>query len=129
MTDSYSKSASTFDESSVKLTEAYTSFADKLTQEIDTVGSEGNAYSEKLGSLNTNLAALNSVYELQVKSLNEQVDNSTKYFDGLKGVAETLNKTIENTDKLNTGVEELQNNIASLNSIYGNMLSSLNFNK
>ncbi|MDA3894274.1 MAG: gliding motility protein GldL [Salinivirgaceae bacterium] len=129
LSESYAKSASTFDESSVQLTEAYTSFADKLTNEIETVGNEGNAYTNKLGTLNSNLAALNSVYELQVKNLNEQVDSADKYYSGIKGVVDNLNQTIENTDKLNTGVKELESNIASLNSIYGNMLSSLNFNK
>ncbi len=129
LSESYSKSASTFDETSVQLTEAYTSFADKLTQEIDTVGSEGNAYSEKLGTLNSNLAALNSVYELQVKNLNEQVESSKEYYSGMKGVVDNMNETIGHTNKLNEGVKELESNIASLNSIYGNMLSSLNFNK
>jgi hypothetical protein len=129
LSDSYSKSALTFNESSAQLTEAYTSFADKLTKEIETVGSEGNAYTSKLGSLNSNLSALNSVYELQIKNLNEQVESSSKYYAGLKGVVDNINQTIENTDKLNNGVKELESNIASLNSIYGNMLSSLNFNK
>jgi len=129
LSESYSKSALTFNESSVQLTQAYTSFADKLTKEIETVGSEGNAYTAKLGSLNSNLSALNSVYELQIKNLNEQVDSSSKYYAGLKGVVDNINQTIVNTDKLNNGVKELESNIASLNSIYGNMLSSLNFNK
>lgn len=129
LSESYSKSASTFNESSVQLTEAYTNFADKLTQEIDTVGSEGNAYTAKLGSLNSNLAALNTVYELQVKNINEQVASSSEYYSGLKGVVDNINETIGHTNKLNTGVKELESNIASLNSVYGNMLSSLNFNK
>lgn len=129
LSQSYSKTALTFNESSAQLTEAYTSFADKLTKEIETVGSQGNAYSSKLGSLNSNLSALNSVYELQIKNLNEQVESSSKYYAGLKGVVDNINQTIENTDKLNNGVKELESNIASLNSIYGNMLSSLNFNK
>jgi predicted nucleic acid-binding Zn-ribbon protein len=129
LSESYSKSASTFNESSVQLTEAYTNFADKLTLEIDTVGSEGNAYSAKLGTLNSNLAALNTVYELQVKNINEQVASSNEYYSGLKGVVDNINETIEHTNKLNTGVKELESNIASLNSVYGNMLSSLNFNK
>ncbi len=129
LAESYSKTALTFNESSAQLTEAYTTFADKLTQEIETVGSEGNAYSEKLGSLNSNLASLNAVYELQVKNLNEQVESSNEYYSNLKGVVDNIHQTIEHTNKLNSGVQELENNIASLNSIYGNMLSSLNFNK
>jgi len=129
LSETYANTTITFNDSSEKLTEAYTSFANKLTAEIETVGNEGDAYSSKLGTLNSNLAALNTVYELQVKNLNEHVESSNQYFGGLKGVVDNINETIEHTKKLNSGVQELETNIASLNSIYGNMLSSLNFNK
>ncbi len=129
LSESYAKSATTFNDSSEQLTEAYTSFANKLTQEIDTVGSEGSAYSAKLGTLNSNLAALNSVYELQITNLNEQMTTANNYYDELKSVVNNIQESVNNTDKLNSGVKELESNIASLNSIYGNMLSSLNFNK
>ena len=63
------------------------------------------------------------------KNINEQITSSKDYYSGLKGVVDNINETIEHTNKLNTGVKELESNIASLNSVYGNMLSSLNFNK
>ncbi|MCK9206584.1 MAG: gliding motility protein GldL [Salinivirgaceae bacterium] len=127
LSESYSNSAQTFNQSSVQLTEAYSTFANKLTQEINTVGNEGNKYSEKLGALNSNLSALNAVYELQIKNLNEQVESSSTYFKGLQGMVSNIQQTVDHTNKLNEGVKELEKNISSLNSIYGNMLSSVNF--
>lgn len=129
LSESYSNSAQTFNQSSVQITEAYSSFANKLTQEINTVGNEGNKYSEKLGALNSNLSALNAVYELQIKNLNEQVESSATYFKGLQGMVGNIQQTVDHTNKLNEGVKELEKNISALNSIYGNMLSSVNFNK
>ena len=52
-----------------------------------------------------------------------------EYYKGLNGMIDNMHHTVENTNKLNEGVKELEKNISSLNSIYGNMLSSVNFNK
>ncbi len=129
LSESYVETANTFNNTNAQLSEAYSSFANKLTTEIDTIGTEGTAYAEKLGSLNSNLAALNSVYELQIQNTNSYVESAKGHFDGLNNMANNISETVENTSKLNDGVLKLEQNVASLNSIYGNMLSSLNFNK
>ncbi|MGD9992775.1 MAG: gliding motility protein GldL [Salinivirgaceae bacterium] len=129
LSESYVNTAQTFNESSNQLTEAYANFANKLTAEIDNVGTEGSNYTQKLGSLNSNLSALNAVYELQVQNMNQQINASQEYYNELHKVVGNINQTVEHTNKLNQGVVELEKNIASLNSIYGNMLSSVNLNK
>jgi CII-binding regulator of phage lambda lysogenization HflD len=129
LSESYSNSAQSFNQTNSQLAESYSAFASKLTQEINTIGNEGSKYSEKLGSLNSNLSSLNAVYELQIKNLNAQVESSSEYFKGLNGMVDNIHQTVEHTNKLNEGVKELEKNISSLNSIYGNMLSSVNFNK
>lgn len=129
LSESYVHTAQTFNESSNQLTEAYANFANKLTAEIDNVGNEGSNYTQKLGSLNSNLSALNAVYELQVQNMNQQINASQEYYKELHQVVGGIHQTVDNTNKLNQGVVELEKNIASLNSIYGNMLSSVNHNK
>lgn len=126
LSESYVQTADSFNNTNAQLAEAYNSFANKLTTEIDSIGSEGTAYAEKLGSLNSNLAALNSVYELQIQNANEHVESSKQHVEGLNGVVENINKTVVSTAKLDESVGKLEENVASLNSIYGNMLSSLN---
>lgn len=127
LSSSYTKTTETFNNVNQELSEAYANFANTLTKEIDSIGTEGTSYAEKLGSLNNNLSALNAVYELQIQNTNGYVETSKKYFEGMDGMIENINKTVDNTSKLNSGVEQLEQNIASLNSVYGNMLSSVNF--
>ncbi len=129
LTDSYAKSAQAFNQTNGQLVSAYTNFADKLTNEISTIGTEGTQYADKLGSLNKNLAALNSVYELQIQNYNQHVATSNEYFKGMDNMVDNIHKTVEHTQNLNKGVQQLEQNVNSLNSIYGNMLSSLNFSK
>jgi archaellum component FlaC len=127
LSETYVKSTDAFNTVNEKLTSTYENFAEKLTNEIESVGNEGKGYSEKLSGLNNNLSALNAVYELQVKNMNLYTQQAEEYYQEVKGVAENMKSTVQHTQKLNEGVQKLEENIASLNSIYGNMLSSVNF--
>jgi hypothetical protein len=129
LSDSYAKSAQAFNQTNSQLVTAYSSFADKLTNEINTIGAEGGQYADKLGSLNKNLAALNSVYELQIRNYNSHIESSNEYFKGMDNMVESIQQTVGHAQNLNKGVQQLEQNVSSLNSIYGNMLSSLNFSK
>jgi hypothetical protein len=126
LSDSYANSAQTFNQTNSQLSEAYSQFANKLTNEINSVGNLGAVYTEKLGSINNNLAALNTVYELQIQNMNHQIESSKDYFNGLNNMVENINQTVGHTKKLNEGVQQLEQNVSSLNNVYGNMLSSMN---
>ncbi len=126
LSNSYAQTAQQFSEVSQGLTDSYTSFANKLTEEINSVGDHGNTYADKLGSLNSNLAALNAVYELQTKHVNEHMSTTKEYYTGMNGLVEQMSQAAQHTAKLNEEVNALEQNVASLNNVYGNMLSSLN---
>lgn len=126
LSESYANSAQSFNQANSQVAEAYSQFANKLVGELNSVGDLGAEYAQKLGGLNNNLSALNSVYELQLQNMNKQVESSQNYFNGLGNMLDNMNQTVEHTKKLNEGVQQLEQNVASLNGIYGNMLSSLN---
>ena len=126
LSDSYANSAQSFNQANSQVAEAYSQFANKLTGELNSVGDLGSEYVQKLGGLNKNLSALNSVYELQLDNMNKQVETSKEYINGFGSMIDNMNQTVDNTKKLNQGVQLLEQNVASLNNVYGNMLSSLN---
>ena len=126
LSDSYANSAQSFNQANSQVAEAYSQFANKLTGELSSVGDLGSEYVQKLGGLNKNLSALNSVYELQLDNMNKQVETSKEYINGFGSMIDNMNQTVDNTKKLNQGVQLLEQNVASLNNVYGNMLSSLN---
>lgn len=126
LSESYANSAQSFNQSNSQVAEAYTQFANKLVGELNSVGDLGSEYVQKLGGLNKNLSALNSVYELQLDNMNKQIESSKEYVNGFGNMIDTMNQTVDSTKKLNQGVQLLEQNVASLNNVYGNMLSSLN---
>ena len=70
-----------------------------------------NKYNEEVSKAASQMESLNSLYKVQV-------DNSSKQ-------AELNNEVVENTEKLKEQMEALANNLASLNGVYGGMLSAM----
>jgi gliding motility-associated protein GldL len=97
-------------------------------------------YRSRVERINSNLAGMNSIYEIQLKDihsqsvhfhnqaeiskkLSEEMTLVTGEMGKLKDVSDDFSLA---TDKLRTNANELAENIAKLNSIYGNMLNAMN---
>jgi len=86
----------------------------------------GKSYQEKLESLNKNLSALNAVYELQLRGANDHVKSSDVIYKGIEGMMKDLSGSADDTKKYREQVSKLNENLASLNNVYGNMLAAMN---
>ncbi|NJK86088.1 MAG: hypothetical protein HC906_09115 [Bacteroidales bacterium] len=79
-----------------------------------------------LESLNKNLSALNAVYELQVREGQEHLKSSKNVYVGLEDMITKLKESVDETNRYKEEIVKLRDNLTSLNSIYGNMLSAMN---
>ncbi len=79
-------------------------------------------------NLTRNLSALNTAYELQMQAANNQAESTKKYQESIGGVIQELNSSADSAKHYKTQMEQLTENIKALNSVYGNMLSAMNFN-
>ncbi len=79
-------------------------------------------------NLTKNLSALNTAYELQMQAASNQTDTAKKYQKAMEGVVDNLDSSAESSRKYKEEMEKLTKNIEALNSVYGNMLSAMNFN-
>ena len=86
----------------------------------------GKTYQEKLESLNKNLSALNAVYELQLRGANDHVKTADTIYKDIEGMMKNLTTSAEQTQKYKEQVDKLNDNLAALNNVYGNMLSAMN---
>ena len=103
---------------------------DKLSQSVgvyyDSIANGSKAYTGQLETLNKNLSALNAVYELQMKENNEHIKANQQLFVGFDQMLKNLHASVDETTKYKTEISKLSDNLASLNTIYGNMLSAMN---
>jgi gliding motility-associated protein GldL len=109
-----------------ELSENYSKASQALTG-LSESSSAGAETGEHLQKLSQNLAALNNVYEMQLKGSSESLEASNKLYGGINELMENLANSVEDTKKYKDNIAELSKNLASLNTIYGNMLSAMNF--
>jgi len=115
-----------------ELAKNYTGASEILTKSanaLDLSAVDSKSYVEKIQSISKNIGALNSVYELQLKSTNEQVQTTSKLQEQMNKFINNINDSIESTSKYKEQAALLTQNISALNSVYGNMLAAMNVKK
>ncbi len=118
-------------ESAKSLVEKYTKSADilsKSAEALDLSSMEGKTYNEQLKRISDNLAALNTVYELQLQGTNQQVESAAKLQETMNHFLGNLGESADKTVQYKEQMDQLTESVASLNKVYGNMLSAMNFN-
>ena len=108
-----------------KATSAYADATATLAQKYAQIGTdlqgvadETKAYKAGVEQVGKSIAALNTVYELQLQSVNAQTEAQ-------KAAAAAAKEAAEAQTAFATGAKQLQKQVASLNDIYGNMLNAL----
>jgi gliding motility-associated protein GldL len=139
----YVASTDSFKESATNLSNAYFQSADKIVRSGDeiadaykaialTIQNENNNISlgnkehdVQMEQLNNNLKQLNTVYEEQIRESSYQMKGSAELYSGLQTMIQNLKASVEETNKYKEEMSKLKESISSLNSIYGNMLSTV----
>lgn len=116
-----SKSMESLSESYIKASESITGLV--MTNE------DGATYGEQLQKVSKNLAELNQVYELQLTGAKAHTNATSKMYEGIEQLVNNLQASVEDTRKYKEEISQLSSNLSSLNTIYGNMLSAMNYNR
>ncbi len=126
LSQTYGNSADIVGKSGNELAEAYRKLTESMNQEFEKTSGNTNTYGEQLESLTKNLTALNSAYELQLRGTNEHLERTKNLYGGLNDVMSDLSNTVNDTKRFREEVSKLSNNLAAMNTIYGNMLAAMN---
>lgn len=104
-----------------------------ITENMATVQANTKLYVEKADTINKNLAAINSVYEIQLKNIQNQAELVEKQTAIINAVVGDINKVQQamavsavDVEKYKDETAKLAKKVADLNAIYGNMLSAIN---
>ncbi|MBN2745725.1 MAG: gliding motility protein GldL [Bacteroidales bacterium] len=118
----------TLSDAYVKTSDVLTSSTEKIAmsaEKIDFSGIDGQAFNNELTKVSNNLAALNTVYELQLQSSTMQSETIEKVGQSMNLFLENLSQSIDNTAKYKQQADELAKNVAMLNEVYGKMLNAM----
>jgi len=115
------KSASaSYDTMNAAFTKASAGLADFSSSSADT-----KTYHDQVGNLAKNLSALNAVYELELQDSSAHLKAMNKFYQNLGTTMQGFTESVDDSKKFKEEVGRLAKNIASLNAVYGNMLSAM----
>jgi gliding motility-associated protein GldL len=114
--DSLVKASNRVDE----MANTYEGVASSLTGLIGAKESS-NAAGQNLERMNSNLDSLNTMYEMQL----EQLKENKELYAGMGELVKTLNDSVEDTRAYKEHIAALAENLASLNTVYSNMLNAM----
>ncbi|HCL45944.1 MAG TPA: hypothetical protein DHW55_01690, partial [Flavobacteriales bacterium] len=114
--DSLVKASNRVDE----LSSTYEEVSEGLTGLVK-ASAEGASTGAGLAKMNENLNSLNDMYEGQLA----QMHQNRELFEGIGELMKNLNDSVEDTKVYKENISELAKNLASLNTVYGNMLNAM----
>lgn len=82
-------------------------------------------YHEQVQAISKNLAALNAVYELELQDTNNHLKAMNTFYGHLTNAINNLNESVEDTKTYKAQMGSLAKNLASLNNVYGSMLTAM----
>ncbi|MCO4807091.1 MAG: gliding motility protein GldL [Flavobacteriales bacterium] len=107
------------------LSENYSRASESLAR-ISLSAEDGSNYASELKAVSAKLTELNSIYDMQLQGSKEQLESTKQFYSGINDLMSNLEASGESTKQYKENMAELSNNLASLNRVYGNMLSAMN---
>ena len=106
--------------------------SDSLVSSYESIAANiGNAskgsqnFASQIDGINKNISTINSVFELQVKSVNEQNEAMKSLAAAVKTIETSLNGSAAGVENYKEQVALLSSQLTSLNKVYGNMLNAM----
>lgn len=123
-TDNYVSSLQTASDKISTLSDAYERASLTLTG-LTSSSEEGESFGEQMQKVSRNLAALNNVYELQLKGSSAHLETTEKFQGQVTEMMKNLSDSVEDTRLYKENMATLTRNLSDLNQVYGNMLKAM----
>lgn len=99
-----------------------------ITDNSGNITSHSQGYVAQMEDLNRNLAGLNTIYEIQLKSISSQLDNIDRINIGLRTIRDMYDNSVDDSSRYCQETERMTNYMAQLNAVYENMLAAMTVN-
>ncbi|MBP5498574.1 MAG: gliding motility protein GldL [Muribaculaceae bacterium] len=99
-----------------------------ITANSEGINSSATGYVEQMESLNRNIGGLNTIYEIQLKSVSSQLDNIDRVNRGLKDIRDMYEKSAAESTQFCDETEKMAHYMKQLNSVYEKMVKAMTTN-
>ena len=99
-----------------------------ITDNSGNLSSISGNYVAQLDALNKNITGLNTIYEIQLKSVSSQLDTIDKVNSGLSNIRNLYENSSLDSYKIRQETEKMTMNLSQLNQVYERMLTAMTMN-
>lgn len=99
-----------------------------ITENSASITENSRGYIERMGDLNRNLGGLNTIYEIQLKSVSTQLDSIDRVNRGIKDIRDMYEKSASQSARYCEETEKMARYMQQLNSIYERMIQAMTVN-
>lgn len=99
-----------------------------ITQNSETITHSSTGYVEQMEGLNRNISGLNTIYEIQLKSVSSQLESIDRVNRGLKDIRDMYDKAANESSHYCEETEKMARYMKQLNQVYEKMITAMTIN-
>lgn len=99
-----------------------------ITENANNISGNSNGYVEQMQALNHNIAALNTIYEIQLKSISGQLDSIDRVNRGISEIRDMFESSARQSARYCQEAEKMAHNMQQLNQVYERMITAMTIN-
>ena len=99
-----------------------------ITDNSQNISNSSTGYVDQMQALNQNISGLNTIYEIQLKSISSQLDNIDRVNRGLKDIRDMYEKSAAESAHYCDETEKMARYMKQLNSVYEKMVKAMTVN-
>ena len=99
-----------------------------ITENSENITQSSTGYVEQMENLNRNISGLNTIYEIQLKSISSQLDSIDRVNRGLKDIRDMYEKSAAESAHYCDETEKMARYMKQLNSVYEKMIKAMTVN-
>lgn len=99
-----------------------------ITDNSDGINQNSRGYVQQMEMLNRNISGLNTIYEIQLKSISSQIESIEHINGGLSRIREMYDGSVTDSSVFRNETEKMTRQLAELNQVYSRLLQAMTVN-
>lgn len=99
-----------------------------ITENKDIISASANGYAEQMQALSRNISGLNTIYEIQLKSVSGQLEAIDRVNQGIRDIRDMYERSASQSSRYAEETEKMARHMEQLNHVYEKMLHAMTVN-
>lgn len=99
-----------------------------ITENSENITQSSSGYVTQMENLNRNIGGLNTIYEIQLKSISSQLESIDRVNRGLKDIRDMYEKSANESSRYCEETEKMARYMKQLNQVYEKMITAMTIN-